>query len=882
MQATYSMPTPLTFFCNVFQKIVLFSFPTFRNSISSPSGWTPLIYSAIKGHLEVCKLLVSSKCDVGTDVEPLLVRVPGNHHNTRCGGLSVDNLYGVFCDTPDSCCTQYSVRHHCSWPRSECGAGRERTSFAAPGVCVKTDSCPLYRFKFISLSLSVSYSIFCSGQVLIGLLGAGASKGDGPLSPVPPSSQFSTSWTREDRWIPLGSPLPLFAWAYYITLNVEHIAPGTPYFSRRFYICVKTLMYSYRIRLNRRTRRRRLGISTLREACLLWLRSADVRSSISRSHRRIGSRIISTPVSLMGPMRLRPDRPLGYCCPLLSPTALQRHTSMWTKIRSALLPKGHRALRTASFEAPADKSLNVLVWNVGADINKAPHYSILTNALRAHRVDVAFLQEFRNVGILRPLWRLRPVAVWPSITTIVGDNTAPHVFGGSLIASRLGYLSKNSHSSQGSVEYNSVSLTDGLHFVNVYLPCTYATLRGGDRNAYDDSHFLAHVSSLISSSGSSVLIAGDFNADLKVMRCSGDNTPRMHTLLRLLDEGFEVMNPTDAHGRYLDTHYSFSSRSGSAIDIVLWRGPLGRRSTVHSVSVRRLHMHHRDHYGLIVHLQGTLPRTKQSTPVTAFSAFAKCLESDSPSDPLGPMSPHDIDCQSAHALWSTALPLSETSISEAVAAWHKSKVKRENCADPLFSRYHAVTDSIVATRESLCNSRSPLEICRLYRELRNATLVQRKLRRTIADRSRFDHFRARTPLLAPGDDNIIRNFLLRALRAPLKCLDLSALTQEEFERFRCFYSECWDPPDAPDLDLSFLVEGSPPVPLLPYAVDHDITGPCEEEEFFKPSPLFGWVRPPARPRLRQTFTRSPRWTPMFVNFFYRSLINVFLATARPA
>ena len=48
------------------QNIVLFSFPTFRNSISSPSGWTALIYSARNGHLEVCKLLVSSKCDVNS------------------------------------------------------------------------------------------------------------------------------------------------------------------------------------------------------------------------------------------------------------------------------------------------------------------------------------------------------------------------------------------------------------------------------------------------------------------------------------------------------------------------------------------------------------------------------------------------------------------------------------------------------------------------------------------------------------------------------------------------------------------------------------------------------------------------------------------------
>ena len=49
-----------------YQNFVLFSFPTFRNSISSPSGATALMYSACEGHLEICKLLVSSKCDVNS------------------------------------------------------------------------------------------------------------------------------------------------------------------------------------------------------------------------------------------------------------------------------------------------------------------------------------------------------------------------------------------------------------------------------------------------------------------------------------------------------------------------------------------------------------------------------------------------------------------------------------------------------------------------------------------------------------------------------------------------------------------------------------------------------------------------------------------------
>ncbi len=64
IQAAKSMPTPLTFFEMFYQKFVLFSFPTFRNSISSPSGTTALIDSARVGYLEVCKLLVSSKADL--------------------------------------------------------------------------------------------------------------------------------------------------------------------------------------------------------------------------------------------------------------------------------------------------------------------------------------------------------------------------------------------------------------------------------------------------------------------------------------------------------------------------------------------------------------------------------------------------------------------------------------------------------------------------------------------------------------------------------------------------------------------------------------------------------------------------------------------------
>jgi hypothetical protein len=61
---------PLAHCCDMFyQFFYLFSFPTFRNSVSSPSGNTALMRSAANGHLEVCKLLVSSKCDVNSSDE---------------------------------------------------------------------------------------------------------------------------------------------------------------------------------------------------------------------------------------------------------------------------------------------------------------------------------------------------------------------------------------------------------------------------------------------------------------------------------------------------------------------------------------------------------------------------------------------------------------------------------------------------------------------------------------------------------------------------------------------------------------------------------------------------------------------------------------------
>jgi hypothetical protein len=55
----------LNFFEIVYRRFICISFFTFADSIASPSGTTPLICSATYGpHLEVCKLLVSSKADL--------------------------------------------------------------------------------------------------------------------------------------------------------------------------------------------------------------------------------------------------------------------------------------------------------------------------------------------------------------------------------------------------------------------------------------------------------------------------------------------------------------------------------------------------------------------------------------------------------------------------------------------------------------------------------------------------------------------------------------------------------------------------------------------------------------------------------------------------
>ena len=67
---------PLTWFLIVYRKFVCFSFLTFANSISSPSGSTPLIWSVRRGHLEICRLLISSKSDVNASTQGYATHTP--------------------------------------------------------------------------------------------------------------------------------------------------------------------------------------------------------------------------------------------------------------------------------------------------------------------------------------------------------------------------------------------------------------------------------------------------------------------------------------------------------------------------------------------------------------------------------------------------------------------------------------------------------------------------------------------------------------------------------------------------------------------------------------------------------------------------------------
>jgi ribonuclease HI len=134
--------------------------------------------------------------------------------------------------------------------------------------------------------------------------------------------------------------------------------------------------------------------------------------------------------------------------------------------------------------------------------------------------------------------------------------------------------------------------------------------------------------------------------------------------------------------------------------------------------------------------------------------------------------------------------------------------------------------------------------------------------------------------VASGEASFVRRYLLSTLRPHGNCLDLSALTPEEFERFRTYYSECWDPPQLPAVDLAFLDSDSAPVPLLATAIHHDITEVCGEEELLKALSSLQNRKAPGPSQVTVDFYKSIK-TNSDVLSFLLSLVNQCLSGKRP-
>ena len=847
---------------------------------------TPLILSACNGHTDVCRLLLENAADVGTEVELLLVGVPGN----CCFGsrLRFDDHLLAPPGASDESSSHSLVRFQCSFTFTfmSC-AGDEELLSGCFGVCEVVAVLPVSR-SFPSTHSLLGFKNFpFHGQLLIGLLGAGASKGDGPSldASAPPfvPSLLGIGWPQSDSWISLSSPIPVFSWAYHITVRIDHVPISSSTFSRCLYKRVVFLMNAFRIRWNRRLRRTSTARSRLRQASDQWLRLFDYSRDCSGKTRCTAAAAISTTRALFGRKRLSPRRPTGYLLPHLhTPTVtLQTLISAWFRFRHCICDRRAGLSRPlpAVFR-PNAKPINVLLWNVGANINLEPQHSILVESLKTNRVDIACLQEFRNNDILLPLHTLRPVSVWPSLLTRIGSNETPHVFGGSLLASRLGYLTRDATSHLGSIEFNSVCVHRDFHIINAYLPATYSEARGS--GSYDDSVFLLHTDALSSRPGSSTLIAGDFNVPLHSLHL---DTPRVRTFRKLLDQGFEIMNPVDSDGHYLDTHYSASYRSRSCIDIVLWKGPLGRRHVIHGISVKRLHLNARDHFGLLVSLNAALPRPKRSGPSpSAFKAFADCIGSaPPPSSPAVVLTDDALDCETALTLWASiqkgTVLFTEAHVSDLVSTWLKSKQKR---SDPLIAEYLSVCSSLIETRERLSKTSSYPLFKTLCAQHRDFLTSYRHLRRDITLRSRCEQTSrlAREAILS-GKDSHIRRFLVNTMNPPGNCLDLSALSSSDFKRFRSYYSECWDPPDLPPLDLSFLDQHAPPVSVITSAVTLDITEPCTEDEIVKAVKSLANGKAPGPSRLPVDFYKIALNEPEVISFLLLQ-VNECLAGNRPA
>ena len=825
----------------------------------------------------------------GTEIELLYVGVPRNCIALLCCRLRFDNRSDDALRCYYCCGCRFSislVRSH-SLLYASCGIheehsyellGNSEIVFTLPSFCFP--SSPFHPPLFVLLFLNPTFH----GQSLIGLLGAGASKGDGPPPTLNASAPpfFPTKprilWPEGDVWLTLRNPSHVFHWAFHITVSIDRISPSSSTFSRALYKRAVFILNAFRMRWNRCTRCRTLtGASRLREASDRWLRLFDYKRQCSRDTFRTAYSMDQCTRVLFGRKRFSPLRPLGYLSHEMAAENLQKFLFEWHRLRHIFLDQCPTPRPIPGNSRPRLKTLNILVWNVGSNVNSEPQHSILLESLKANQIDIACLQEFRNTDILLPLHSLRPVSVWPSTFHRIGSDQVPHVYGGSMIASRLGYLSRHKTPFLGSIEFNSVCVSENFHVINVYLPFS-TEMRG----RYDDTSFLSFTHSLSSCLDSSTLIVGDFNTN--ILR-PPFKTSRGLTLQHLLDHGFEIMNPVDSSGSYLQTHYNAGARIGACIDLVLWKGPIGCRHTVRDINVERLALNSRDHYGLVVRVNGTFPRSKhKKVPASAFLAFAKCLDSPYPrSLPGAPLSPSEVLNKSAHDLWSTlekdGIPFSESFLTERVALWHNSKSKQH---DPLFQKYFVLCSSVIQIRESIRQTRSVRKFRSMCPKLKSLLSHQSYVRSAITSRirSKAAAGAARAAILS-GDDSTVRRFLLQSLNTKSRCLDLSSLTPEEFERFRTFYSECWDPPNTPPTDLSFLDSLAPSVSRIPSAVDFDISGECSDDELAEALSFLRNGKAPGPSLIPVDFYKIANSDPS-VSKFILSQVNACLSGDRPS
>ena len=254
--------------------------------------------------------------------------------------------------------------------------------------------------------------------------------------------------------------------------------------------------------------------------------------------------------------------------------------------------------------------------------------------------------------------------------------------------------------------------------------------------------------------------------------------------------------------------------------------------------------------------------------------------------PLSPdvvLTPEDLDRNRALRLWASIVngsePFNEAYVSDLVANWLKDKLK---LSDPLLSKYFSVCSSLVETRELVSQTASLHLLGRLCSKHRALLISYRTLRCSITRRHGLEKktLCARKAILS-GEESVIRRFLINSMNPPGNCLDLSTLSTYQFERFRSFYSECWDPPDLPPPDLSFLDPSAPPVSTIPSAIPFDITGDCSEEEMVKALKTLKTGKAPGPSRLPVDFYKEALSEPEVMGFLLLQ-VNECLAGNRPA